>query len=204
MLCPSSTPETLTWDSSIFCLFSQHKPDDGVLSEDHDDMYKNDDEYFTDISLAYRQEIKELYDVGCRNIQFDDPLLTYFCAESMISGMEKREIDHKALLDLYIEVYNDCIKEHPADMTIGLHLCRSNFKDGVHFSEGGYDWIAIKLFHNINVDCYYLEYNTERAGTFEPLKHFPKNKSVVLGIISTKHSFIAQLEDMAQSKARIQ
>ena len=116
------------------------------------------DEYFADIAIAYQEEIKDLYARGCRNIQFDDPLLAYFCAESMISGMEERGIDHAALLDTYIRTYNLCLKNRPKDMTVGLHLCRGNFKDGMHFSEGGYDRIAIKLFNEINVDCYYVRY----------------------------------------------
>ncbi|KAK7694468.1 hypothetical protein QCA50_001654 [Cerrena zonata] len=164
------------------------------------EVYANDEEYFADIAVAYQQEFQELYAAGCRNIQFDDPLLAYFCAESMITGMEERGIDHAALLDLYIKVYNDCLKGRPDDLTVGLHLCRGNFKGGKHFSEGGYDRIAIKLFQQINVDCYYLEYDTERAGTFEPLKFLPKNKSVVLGLISSK---LAQLEDKAELKNRV-
>ena len=139
------------------------------------------------------------------NIQFDDPLLAYFCAESMLKGMEELNIDHEAVLDTYIKAYNDCLKGRPTDMTVGLHLCRGNFKvgavdvsasfdsmltfgrqDGKHFSEGGYDRIAIKLFKQINVDTYYLEYDTERAGTFEPLRHVPRNKSVVLGLVTSK------------------
>jgi lysophospholipase L1-like esterase len=91
----------------------------------------------------------------------------------MIAGMEERGIDHAALLDLYISTYNNCLRDKPADMTAGLHLCRGNFKvrvfstspmlipdsqiqDGVHFSEGGYDRIAVKLFNNINVEVYYV------------------------------------------------
>jgi len=165
------------------------------------DVYKNDAEYFADIAIAYQQEIKELYSLGCRNIQFDDPLLAYFCAESMIQGMEEKGIDHEALLDTYIKTYNDCLKGRPSDMTVGLHLCRGNFKDGMHFSEGGYDRIAIKLFNEINVDCYYLEYDTDRAGTFEPLKFLPKNKTVVLGLISSK---IPELENPEELKARVE
>ena len=110
----------------------------------------------------------------------------------MITGMEQLGIDHEALLDLYIKAYNDCLKDRPADLTVGLHLCRGNFRGGIHFSEGGYDRIAIKLFQQINVDCYYLEYDTERAGTFEPLKFLPKNKSVVLGLISSKLPQVCQ------------
>ncbi|TBU22674.1 UROD/MetE-like protein [Dichomitus squalens] len=160
------------------------------------DVYKNDEEYFDDIALAYRQEIAELYAAGCRNIQFDDPLLAYFCAESMIRGMEERGVDHVALLDTYIATYNKLLAEKPADMTAGLHLCRGNFKNGMHFSEGGYDRIAIKLFREINVDCYYLEYDTPRAGTFEPLRWLPPNKSVVLGLITSKFPQLEDQEDL--------
>lgn len=164
------------------------------------EIYKNDDEYFADIALAYRAEIQELYAAGLRNIQIDDPLLAYFCAESMIKGMEEQGVDHEALLDTYIRAYNECLKDRPADMTVGLHLCRGNFKDGMHFSEGGYDRIAIKLFQQINVDVYYLEYDTPRAGTFEPLKFLPKHKVVVLGLVSSK---LPQLEDKEVLKHKI-
>ncbi|KAI0092857.1 hypothetical protein BDY19DRAFT_511757 [Irpex rosettiformis] len=163
-------------------------------------VYKNDEEYFADIAIAYQEEIKALYDAGCRNIQFDDPLLAYFCADSMIKGMEERGIDHEALLDTYIKTYNDCLKGRPEDLTVGLHLCRGNFRGGMHFSEGGYDRIAIKLFTQINVDTYYLEYDTERAGTFEPLRHLPRYKSVVLGLITSK---FPKLEDPEELKTKI-
>jgi len=149
---------------------------------------------------AFNHDVYELYTLGCRNIQFDDPLLAYFCAESMLEGMKAEGVDSEALLDLYIKVYNDILKDHPADMTIGLHLCRGNFKDGVHFSEGGYDRIAIKMFNEMNFDCYYLEYDTERAGTFEPLKYLPSNKSVVLGLVSSK---LPKLEDESYLVERI-
>lgn len=85
-------------------------------------------EYFADIAIAYQEEIKELYAAGLRHIQIDDPLLAYFCAESMIEGMEKLGIDHEAVLDTYIKAYNDCLKDRPSDLTVGLHLCRGNFK----------------------------------------------------------------------------
>jgi len=156
------------------------------------DVYSSNEEYFADVVKAYREEFQELYQLGCRNIQFDDPLLAYFCAESMLEGMKKEGTDSEAILDLYIKTYNGILKDRPSDMNIGLHLCRGNFKDGHHFSEGGYDRIAIKLFNDLDFDCYYLEYDTERAGTFEPLKHLPTNKTVVLGLISSK---LPKLED---------
>ncbi|KZT63901.1 UROD/MetE-like protein [Daedalea quercina L-15889] len=158
-------------------------------------VYTTDDEYFADVAKAYREEIQDLYKSGCRNIQFDDPLLAYFCSERMLKGMEERGVDHKALLQLYVKVYNDIISDHPADMTVGIHLCRGNFRGGRHFSEGGYDNIAIALFRDIAADTYYLEYETERAGTFEPLRWLPPNKSVVLGIVSSK---FPEMEDKAE------
>ncbi|THH11224.1 hypothetical protein EW145_g811 [Phellinidium pouzarii] len=163
-------------------------------------VYENDDEYFEDIAIAYQEEIKELYSLGCRNIQIDDPLLAYFCAEPMLKGMEEKGLDHEAILNTYIRAYNKCLKGRPSDLVAGLHLCRGNFKDGMHFSEGGYDRIAIKLFNEIDVDCYYLEYDTDRAGTFEPLKYLPKHKTVVLGLVSSK---LPKLEDPEELKARV-
>ncbi|KLO17052.1 UROD/MetE-like protein [Schizopora paradoxa] len=163
-------------------------------------IYSNDDEYFSDIAIAYQEEFKDLYARGCRNIQFDDPLLAYFCAESMIEGMEEKGVDHVEVLQTYIRAYNKILENRPSDMTFGLHLCRGNFKGGMHFSEGGYDRIATKLFNEINVDCYYLEYDTDRAGTFEPLRHLPKNKTVVLGLISSK---LPKLEDPEDLRERI-
>ncbi|KIO06076.1 hypothetical protein M404DRAFT_8874 [Pisolithus tinctorius Marx 270] len=85
-------------------------------------------------------------------------------------------------------------------MTVGLHLCRGNFRHSIHFSEGGYDAIAVKLFNEIDVDCYYLEYDTERAGSFEPLRHLPKNKTVVLGLVTSK---FPELEDIEALKGRV-
>ncbi|OBZ73472.1 Uncharacterized protein YxjH [Grifola frondosa] len=164
------------------------------------EVYANDDEYFADIAVAYQEELKELHAAGCRNVQFDDPILAYFCADSMLSGMEARGVDHEALFNTYIRAYNTLLTGRPADMNVGLHLCRGNFKDGRHFSEGGYDRIAVKLFQEIDVDCYYLEYDTPRAGTFEPLRHLPLNKVVVLGLISTK---LPQLEDVDAMVKRV-
>ncbi|EIM83799.1 UROD/MetE-like protein [Stereum hirsutum FP-91666 SS1] len=164
------------------------------------EVYANDDEYFADIAVAYQEEIAELYSLGCRNIQFDDPLLAYFCAESMITGMEKEGIDHEKILTTYIKAYQDCLKGKPEDMNAGLHLCRGNFRDGRHFAEGGYDRIAVRLFNEIPVECYYLEYDTSRAGTFEPLRFMPKDKVVVLGLLTSK---FPQLEDKEELKAKV-
>jgi len=163
-------------------------------------VYKNDDEYFDDLGVAYRAELKELYELGCRNIQIDDPTFCYFCNENMISGMERAGVDHEALLDTYIRAINVITQGRPDDLTIGVHMCRGNFKGGVYFSEGGYARIAVKLFNTLDVDVFYLEYDTERAGDFAPLKHLPLNKVVVLGLVTTKNP---KLETIEELKARV-
>lgn len=126
-----------------------------------------------------------------------------FCSKSFRQGWEE-DSDNigtvEDLLDSYITLYNDSISNLPADFHTGIHLCRGNFIGGRHFAEGAYDIIAQKLFQKLNVNTYYLEYDTERAGGFEPLRFLPKNKSVVLGIISTK---LRKLEDKEEMKQRV-
>ncbi|KAL2008262.1 hypothetical protein VTN00DRAFT_8244 [Thermoascus crustaceus] len=167
------------------------------------DVYSSDEEYFADIAKAYQEELQILYDAGCRNVQYDDPNLAYFCSEKMIAGwnadsLNKYSVDD--LLDKYIKLYNDCLSKRPADFHVGVHLCRGNFVNSRHFSEGGYDRIAVKLFKELNVDTYYLEYDTPRAGGFEPLKELPKHKNVILGVVTSK---FPQLEDKEEMKKRV-
>lgn len=126
-----------------------------------------------------------------------------FCSEKFRQGWEEDKDNIgtvEDLLDAYIELYNDSISKCPADMHTGIHLCRGNFIGGRHFAEGAYDKIAKKLFQNLNVNTFYLEYDTERAGGFEPLRYLPKNKNVIVGVISTK---LPQLEDKEAMKQRI-
>ncbi|GAA5928496.1 hypothetical protein JCM3775_000630 [Rhodotorula graminis] len=162
------------------------------------DIYPSEVEYFADLAKAYREELADLYDAGCRNVQFDDPLLAYFCATSMLEGMKAEGQDPAVVLDQYIKLYNDCVRDVPSDMVIGLHLCRGNFKDGMHFSEGGYEHISKKLFNELNANVYYLEYDTERAGGFEPLADLPKNKTVVLGLVTSKFPQMEKKEDLVK------
>lgn len=104
------------------------------------------------------------------------------------------------LLEKYIKLYNDCVSQIPADMHVGVHLCRGNFVNSRHFSEGGYDRIATKLFQELNMHTYYLEYDTPRAGGFEPLQHLPKNKNVILGVITSK---FPKMEDVDEMEKRV-
>ncbi|KAJ6191277.1 hypothetical protein N7519_001298 [Penicillium mononematosum] len=167
------------------------------------DAYSNDAEYFADVAKVYRAELASLYAAGLRNVQFDDPGMAYFCSTAFREGWESdpdNEGSVEDLLDAYIKLYNDSLAGLPADMHTGIHLCRGNFIGGRHFSEGSYDIIAKKLFEDLDVDTFYLEYDTERAGGFEPLRFLPKNKNVVVGVISTK---LRDLEDKEAMKERV-
>ncbi|CAK7242834.1 MAG: hypothetical protein STHCBS139747_004337 [Sporothrix thermara] len=167
------------------------------------EAYSSDAEYFADVAAAYQAELRQLYDAGLRNVQFDDPGLAYFCSEKFRAGWAA-DADNTGtvddLLDAYIKLYNDSIAGLPADFHTGVHLCRGNFIGGRHFAEGAYDVIAKKLFQELNVNTFYLEYDTERAGGFEPLQFLPAHKNVVVGAISTK---LRALEDKEEVKARI-
>jgi len=167
------------------------------------EAYANDADYFADVAKVYQAELASLYDAGLRNVQFDDPGLAYFCSDKFRDGWAADSdnigtVDD--LLDAYIALYNDSISKLPADFHTGVHLCRGNFIGGRHFAEGAYDIIAQKLFTELKVNTFYLEYDTDRAGGFEPLKFLPKDRNVVIGAISTK---LRELEDKEEIKQRI-
>ncbi|KAF4988217.1 hypothetical protein FGRMN_9900 [Fusarium graminum] len=167
------------------------------------EAYKNDEEYFQDVAKVYQAELDMLYKAGLRNVQFDDPGMAYFCSQKFRDGWAADSnnigtVDD--LLDAYIKLYNDSLSKIPSDMHTGIHLCRGNFIGGRHFAEGEYDIIAEKLFKDLNVNTFYLEYDTERSGGFEPLQYLPKDKTVVVGIVSTK---LPGLEDKEEMKKRV-
>ncbi|KIP11392.1 hypothetical protein PHLGIDRAFT_516333 [Phlebiopsis gigantea 11061_1 CR5-6] len=168
-------------------------------------VYQSDAAYFTDLTKAYKEEIRALYALGCRSIQFDDPTFAFLCADSTIEGMKAAGMEWEKLFDTYISVYNDILRERPSDLTVGLHTCRGNYK-GLHYCEGGYDRIAQKLFNTLDVDSFYLEYDSERAGGLEPLKFLPPNKVAVLGLVTTKNGkleTVAELHDAVDEAAEL-
>lgn len=118
----------------------------------------------------------------------------------MLAGFRDAGESSDDLLESYIGLYNDCISSRPADMHLGIHLCRGNFAYSRHFSEGGYERIAAKLFNQINADTYFLEYDTDRAGGFEPLKELPAHKNVVVGVVTSK---FPELEDVGRMRERV-
>lgn len=156
--------------------------------------------FWSDIVDAYQKETKALYEAGCRYLQVDDPPMATLCNEGFQDMVRKRGDDPQYLLnDLYPRIINRAFADRPPGLRLVMHLCRGNNQSG-WFTEGGYDAIADVLFNKINVDAFFLEYETERAGTFEPLRFVPKNKTVVLGLVSSK---LPQLESKDTLKRRI-
>jgi methionine synthase II (cobalamin-independent) len=168
-----------------------------------DSGYRTDEEYFDDLGKAYAAEIQALYDEGCRNIQIDDPHLTYFCSSQFLGGCGKDGTDPVALLDLYLRAHNSFLQQRPGpDLHMGTHLCRGNMSGSTHWVSGSYKNIAKDLFTQTAFDSFYLEFDDfERTGGFEPLRFLPKGKNVVLGLVSTKKAELECLEDV---KAKIE
>ena len=140
--------------------------------------------YFRDIAAIYRQEIAELAAQGCTYLQIDDVPSAVVCDPRNAQVIGDRGEDPEALIDQYYEMFNDAVRERPATMTIGVHLCRGNSGHGQ--ASGGYERIAERLFQKLDANVYFLEYDPERAGGFEPLRHLPRDRFAVLGMISTK------------------
>jgi len=156
--------------------------------------------FFKDLAACYRAEIRALYDAGCRYVQLDETCLALMCDPKWKAAVENRGYKFEELLQQYVELINDAIDiPERAEMTISMHSCRGNFK-AMWFAQGGYGAVAQALFSDVKVDCHFLEFDTERAGTFKPLEHLAPNKSVCLGLITTKTS---QLEKKEEVIARI-
>jgi 5-methyltetrahydropteroyltriglutamate--homocysteine methyltransferase len=155
--------------------------------------------FFADLAKCYRDEIAALYKAGCRYIQLDDTNLAYLCDPKMRDGAVERGDDPNELPRTYAALINDALKDRPADLTVGIHLCRGNFRS-TWFAEGGYEPVAEVLFGELDVDAYFLEYDDERSGDFAPLRFVPANKTVVLGLISSK---VAEMESIGSLAERV-
>jgi 5-methyltetrahydropteroyltriglutamate--homocysteine methyltransferase len=156
-------------------------------------------EFYDDVAECYRAEIKSLANAGCTYLQMDDTNLAYLCDPKMREGAKSRGDDPNELPLRYARLINSAIAEKPEGMRICIHLCRGNFRSG-WAAEGDYEPVAEVLFNELNVDGYFLEYDDERSGSFRPLRHVPKKKQIVLGIISTK---IEKIENESDIKRRI-
>ncbi|CAI7616847.1 unnamed protein product [Penicillium glandicola] len=166
----------------------------------HREAYLSDEDYFQDLAAAYAAEWRLLYDEGLRSIQIDDPCFLFFVSDEFRAGCVADGVDPDAMLEQYIWAHNLCIAQKPKDLHVGIHLCRGNMAGSTHIISGSYERIAKSMFAELNYDTYYLEYDTERAGDFEPLRHLPIGKNVVLGVVSTK---LANLEDLDELVSRV-
>ena len=163
--------------------------------------YANNDAIFSDLSAAYRKAVKAFYDAGCRYLQFDDTAWAYLCSQEELKKARERGLDVDHLQETYTRCINKALEAKPADMTITTHVCRGNFRS-TFISSGGYEPVAQNLLGKCNYDGYFLEYDTDRAGGFEPLRFLPKgNKIVVLGLVTSKSG---RLEPRADIKKRVE
>jgi methionine synthase II (cobalamin-independent) len=165
------------------------------------EFYPSRDAIFDDLAMAYQNAIKAFYDAGCRYLQLDDIAWAYLCSQEELKKAKDRGLDVDHLQETYTACTNKALEAKPADMTITSHICRGNFRS-TWISSGGYEPVAQNLLAKCNYDGYFLEYDTDRAGGFEPLRFLPKgNKIVVLGLVTSKSG---RLEPRADIKKRIE
>jgi methionine synthase II (cobalamin-independent) len=161
--------------------------------------YKDVDLFWSDTVEAFGQELRALADAGCRYVQIDETAFAKFGDPDVQASLAARGDDWSKLIDTYIGVTNRILRAAPADMRIGMHLCRGN-RGGHWHAEGSYEDVAERLFNALEIPFYFLEYDTPRAGSFTPLRFLPKHKSVVLGLLSTK---VPELEDKTALRRRL-
>jgi 5-methyltetrahydropteroyltriglutamate--homocysteine methyltransferase len=160
------------------------------------DVYPDMDGFFADLGTTYGKAIKTFYDAGCRYLQFDDTIWAYLCSPDEMQKARDRGDDPTRLQEIYTEVINTALKSKPADMTITTHICRGNFRS-TFVSSGGYEPVAETLLAKVNYDGYFLEYDSDRAGGFEPLRFLPKgDKVVVVGVVTSKTGQLEKKDDV--------
>lgn len=168
----------------------------GENKEITESIYKNIDELILDIANAYKKAIKAFYNEGCRNLQLDDCTWGMLCDKKYWEARQQEGVDTNDIAKLYAKVNNLAIEDHPEDLVITMHVCRGNY-NSTWAGSGGYEPVAEILFGTVNVDGFYLEYDTDRAGDFAPLR-FIKNQQVVLGLISSKTGILENKEEVRE------
>jgi len=190
------TPVKLTIPSpSMLHLITQVREKNYVPIERYKD---NEALFYDDVVEAYRKALQCFYDLGCRNIQLDDTSWGEFCALDKREAYEARGFDLEKIARDYVDVLNRVIEWKPEDLVVNMHICRGNFRS-TWFSSGGYEPVAKTLFGHCRVDGFFLEYDSDRAGDFTPLRYI-KDQKVVLGLITSKSG---DLEDKGEVIARI-
>jgi 5-methyltetrahydropteroyltriglutamate--homocysteine methyltransferase len=151
--------------------------------------------FYRDLGQSYRKAVRAFADAGCRYLQLDEVNFTYLCDPKLREQVANRGDDPEKLPLIYADMINAAISDIPSDMTITMHLCRGNFQS-TFVASGGYGPVAEILFNKINVHGYFMEYDTERAGGFEPLRLVPKGKTVVLGLVTSKSGTLESKDDL--------
>lgn len=159
------------------------------------DIYPDMEEFYRDLGLAYRGAVQTFADAGCRYLQLDEVNLAYLCDEEQRQNLRERGDNPDTLPRIYADMINSALAGRPANMVITMHLCRGNFRSS-WIARGGYEPVAELLFNQIDVDGYFMEFDTERAGNFEPLRFVPKNKTVVLGLVTSKVGALESVEEL--------
>jgi 5-methyltetrahydropteroyltriglutamate--homocysteine methyltransferase len=162
-------------------------------------IYPDMDEFYRDLGQTYRKAARAFADAGCRYLQLDEVNFTYLCDPKLRAQVANRGDDPEKLPAIYARMINAAISDIPSDMTIAMHLCRGNFQS-TFVASGGYEPVAEILFNAINVHGYFMEYDSDRAGGFEPLRFVPKGKTVVLGLVTSKSG---RLESKDELKRRV-
>ncbi|MFA1281755.1 cobalamin-independent methionine synthase II family protein [Citrobacter telavivensis] len=164
-------------------------------------VYPDLEAYFDDLATTWRDAIHAFYAAGCRYLQLDDTVWAYLCSDVQRQQIRERGDCPDELARIYADVINRALADKPADLTVGLHVCRGNFRS-TWISEGGYEPVAEILFGSVNVDAFFLEYDNDRSGDFAPLRFIrPGHQQVVLGLVTTKNG---ELENPEGVKARLQ
>lgn len=158
-------------------------------------LYADHKAYFKDLAKVFREEIAALADAGATYVQLDDVPIPMLCDPAVQERVKATGMDPEGLMNDYIDLFNDCLSDRPETITAAVHMCRGNYK-GKFLSEGGYETFAEKFFNDMDVDAFFLEYDTPRAGDFEPLRFVPENKSVVLGLVSSKTPEMESVDDL--------
>jgi 5-methyltetrahydropteroyltriglutamate--homocysteine methyltransferase len=160
------------------------------------DAYPTLDPFFDDLAAAYRAAIRAFYDAGCRYLQLDDTAWAMVCDPSERAHSKERGDDPDSLPQRYARLTSAALQGKPADMAITMHSCRGNFRS-TFIASGGYEFVAEQLLGHTGFDGYFLEYDSERAGGFEPLRFFPKGKqALVLGLVTSKSGKLEKKDDI--------
>ena len=162
-------------------------------------VYPDLDDFFADLGAAYRKAVRAFTDAGCRYLQLDEVFIAMLCDANYRKAQAGHGDDPQKLAELYGDLINSAVSDIPSDMSVTMHLCRGNYRS-TYMGSGGYNPVAEVLFDRIKVDGYFMEYDTERAGSFEPLRSVHKGQTVVLGLVTTK---TGQLESKETLKRRL-